>query len=53
MHQEEVQDVQMLFQVPSVIVALTVSNQVSNRVLIHNGDQTIAIISAVNPRDIR
>lgn len=43
----------MPFQIPSVIDAPTVSNQVSNRVLIHNGDQTIALISAVNPRDIR
>jgi serine-type D-Ala-D-Ala carboxypeptidase (penicillin-binding protein 5/6) len=48
----EVDDVRLLFQVPSIIAAPIARDQVIGHVIVRNNDRTVAVIPAVSPWDI-
>jgi D-alanyl-D-alanine carboxypeptidase (penicillin-binding protein 5/6) len=49
---EDIEDLKIVQQLPSVISAPIVRDQVVGQVVVRNNDQTIAIIPAISPRDI-
>lgn len=49
---EDIEDVKIVLQLPSIISAPIVRDQIVGQVVVRNNDQTLAIIPAVSPQDI-
>lgn len=49
---DDVEDVKIVLQIPMVIPAPIIRDQVIGQVIVRNNDQTLAIIPAISPRDI-
>jgi D-alanyl-D-alanine carboxypeptidase (penicillin-binding protein 5/6) len=52
LRKEDIEDLKIVFQFPSVILAPIARDQVLGQVVVRNNDRTVAIIPAVSPRDI-
>jgi D-alanyl-D-alanine carboxypeptidase len=52
MKKDDVEDVQVFLQLPSVISAPIVRHQVLGEVVVRSSNQIIAVIPALSPRDI-
>jgi D-alanyl-D-alanine carboxypeptidase (penicillin-binding protein 5/6) len=49
---EDIEDLKIVLQIPSVISAPIVRDQIVGQVVVRNNDQTITVIPAISPRDI-
>ncbi|MGE0679422.1 MAG: D-alanyl-D-alanine carboxypeptidase family protein [Candidatus Binatia bacterium] len=49
---EDIEDLKIVLQLPSVISAPIARDQIIGQVVVRNNDQTIAVIPAISPRDI-